>query len=83
MFRFIIEFFRDDAVRGGFGSFSFSQVVSIAILIGLVVFESLQKSGVVKPLPLDPYDPGVDLYRLGGPKHVEEPIVFQEDEDEE
>ncbi|MBR3038364.1 MAG: prolipoprotein diacylglyceryl transferase [Clostridia bacterium] len=83
VFRFIIEFFRDDAVRGGFGSFSFSQVVSIAILIGLVVFESLQKSGVVKPLPLDPYDPGVDLYRLGGPKHVEEPIVFQEDEDEE
>ena len=83
IFRFIIEFFRDDAVRGGIGSFSFSQIVSIAILIGLVAFESLEKAGVVKPLPLDPYDPGVDLYRLGRPKHVEEPIVFTEDDGDE
>ena len=36
-FRFLIEFFRDDAVRGGFGPFSFSQWVSLGILIGLAV----------------------------------------------
>ncbi len=80
VFRFIIEFFRDDAVRGGFGPFSFSQVVSLTILAGLVVFEILSKAGVIKPLPVDPYDPGVDLYRLGKPKDIEEPIVFEDDE---
>ncbi len=83
VFRFIIEYFRDDAVRGGFGPFSFSQVVSILILVGLVVFESLQRSGAIKPLPVDPYDPGVDLYRLFGRKRVEEPIVFAEDDEDE
>ena len=79
VFRFIIEFFRDDAVRGGFGSFSFSQIVSVLILVGLIVFEILEKNGAIRPLPLDPYDPGVDLYRLGGRRAVEEPIVFTED----
>ncbi len=82
IFRFIIEYFRDDAVRGGFGPFSFSQVVSILILFGLVLFELLQRSAVIKPLPLDPYDPGVDLYRLTRRKYVEEPILFADDEDE-
>ena len=36
-FRFLIEFWRDDAVRGGFGPFSFSQWVSVCILIGLAL----------------------------------------------
>lgn len=36
-FRFLIEFFRADAVRGGFGPLSFSQWVSLAILLGLIV----------------------------------------------
>ncbi len=36
-FRFVIEFFRDDAVRGGFGPLSFSQWVSLCILLGLIV----------------------------------------------
>ena len=36
-FRFVIEFFRGDAVRGGFGPLSFSQWVSLCILVGLTV----------------------------------------------
>lgn len=83
IFRFIIEFFRDDAVRGGFGPFSFSQVVSLVILAALLIFEILRKTGAIKPLPIDPYDPGVDLYRLGKPKTVEEPIVFDDSSDED
>ena len=77
VFRFIIEFFRGDAVRGGFGALSFSQVVSILIVVWLVVFLILKKAGVLKPLPVDPYDPGVDLYRLGK-QPIHEPIVFYE-----
>ena len=80
IFRFVIEFFRDDAVRGGFGAFSFSQVVSILILAGLVAFEILEKTAVIKPLPLDPYDPGVDLYRLGKRPPIEEPLIFSDDD---
>ena len=36
-FRFLIEFFRDDALRGGFGPLSFSQWVSLFVLTGLIV----------------------------------------------
>ena len=36
-FRFLIEFWRDDAVRGGFGPLSFSQWVSLCILLGLAI----------------------------------------------
>ena len=36
-FRFLVEFFRDDAIRGGFGPLSFSQWVSLGILLGLIV----------------------------------------------
>ena len=36
-FRFLIEFWRDDAARGGFGPLSFSQWVSVCILVGLIV----------------------------------------------
>ena len=82
VFRFIIEFFRGDAVRGGFGPLSFSQVVSLLILLWLIVFMILRKTGVIKPLPIDPYDPGVDLYRLGKPKAPQEPIVFYEGDDD-
>ncbi len=81
IFRFIIEFFRGDEVRGGFGPFSFSQVISLLILIWVAVFLLLKKIGMIKPLPVDPYDPGVDLYRLGKPKTVKEPIVFDERDD--
>ena len=79
IFRFVIEFFRGDAVRGGFGPLSFSQVVSLLILVWLAVFLILKRTGVVKPLPVDPYDPGVDYYRLGKPRTVAEPIVFDEE----
>ncbi len=82
-FRFVIEFFRADDVRGGFGPLSFSQVVSLLILLGVVIFQLLMERGVIKPLPVDPYDPGVDLYRLGKPKAVKEPIVFDEGDADE
>ena len=82
VFRFIIEFFRGDAVRGGFGALSFSQVVSILIVVWLIVFLILRKVSVIKPLPVDPYDPGVDMYRLGK-QPVMEPIVFYEGDTEE
>ena len=36
-FRFLIEFFRDDAVRGALGPLSFSQWVSVCILLGLAI----------------------------------------------
>ena len=36
-FRFLIEFWRDDAVRGGIGPLSFSQWVSACILVGLTI----------------------------------------------
>jgi len=68
-------------VRGGIGPFSFSQVISLLTLLGVAVFLILKKTGVIKPLPVDPYDPGVDLYRLGKPKTVREPIVFDEGDD--
>lgn len=42
IFRFFIEFWRDDAVRGGFGPLSFSQWVSVCILAGLIVRAILQ-----------------------------------------
>ncbi len=80
IFRFVIEFFRDDAIRGSFGPLSFSQVVSLLILFWVAACLILKKLGVLKPLPVDPYDPGVDLYRLGKPKPVNEPIVFDEGE---
>ena len=83
VFRFIIEFFRGDDVRGGFGPLSFSQVVSLLILLGVAVFLILKKTGVLKPLPVDPYDPGVDLYRLGKQRNIEEPIVFDEGGEDE
>ena len=83
IFRFIIEFFRGDAVRGGFGALSFSQVISLLILEGMLVFTILRKTNVVKPLPVDPYDPGVDFYRLGKPRTPVEPIVFYEGDTEE
>ncbi len=44
-FRFVIEFFRDDAVRGGFGPLSFSQWVSLCILLGLIVRACILRFG--------------------------------------
>ena len=37
LFRFLIEFWRADTVRGGFGPLSFSQWVSVCILLGLII----------------------------------------------
>ena len=42
-FRFLIELFRADAVRGGFGPLSFSQWVSLFILLGLVARAILRR----------------------------------------
>lgn len=64
LFRFVIEFFRGDEVRGGYGIFSFSQVVSLVILFGVVLFLLLRYKGFLKPAPPDPYDPEVDKYDL-------------------
>ena len=38
VFRFVIEFFRGDLVRGGIGVLSFSQIISILILIGTAIW---------------------------------------------
>ncbi|MBR0081708.1 MAG: prolipoprotein diacylglyceryl transferase [Clostridia bacterium] len=78
LFRFIIEFFRGDEVRGGYGPFAFSQVVSLAILLGVAVFLVLKRAGVIPPAPVDPYDPEVEKYALFTP--AGEPIEFAEPE---
>lgn len=77
-FRFVIEFFRDDAVRGGYGSLAFSQVVSLFILFGVALYGILKWKGILPPSPLDPYDPEIEKYDLFAP--VEESIVFAEDD---
>ena len=41
LFRFGIEFFRGDALRGGFGPLSFSQWVSLCVLLGLALRRAL------------------------------------------
>ena len=64
VFRFIIEFFRGDEVRGAYGIFSFSQVVSLFILFGVMLAWILKKKKIVKPLPPDPFDPEVERYDL-------------------
>lgn len=38
IFRFVIEFFRTDDVRGIIGFFSFGQLCSVAIFIGTIIF---------------------------------------------
>lgn len=63
-FRFCIESFRGDLVRGAIGTLSFSQVVSLAILLGVFVYCILVRTGAVKPLPNDPIDPDVERFRL-------------------
>lgn len=64
VFRFFIEFFRGDAVRGGFGVLSFSQAVSLAILAGLLIYNILLRIRWIAPLPADPYDPDVARFDL-------------------
>lgn len=63
-FRFVIEGFRGDAVRGGFGTLSFSQGVSLVIVLGMFLYCILARLDKLKPLPLDPYDPDVERFRL-------------------
>ncbi len=81
LFRFVIEFFRGDEVRGGYGVFSFSQVVSLLILFAIALVLLLRQKGILHPLPPDPYDPEVDAYDLFR-KPVEEPIVFLNEDDD-
>ena len=70
-FRFLIEFLRGDEVRGGYGAFSFSQVVSMFILFGVALAWLLRKKEILKPLPPDPYDPEVELYDIFAKKKNE------------
>ena len=82
VFRFIIEFFRGDEVRGGYGFLSFSQVVSLCILIGTAIHLILRKKGFIRTPPLDPYDPEVekfDLFAKPVPDTNDEGTVSQED----
>lgn len=81
-FRFLIEFFRGDEVRGGYGFFSFSQVVSLAILFGEALYLLLRKKGYLKDPPVDPYDPEVEKFDLFA-KPVSEPLMKEEDVQEE
>ena len=80
VFRFVIEFFRADDVRGGYGSLAFSQVVSLVILFFVALYLILRYKGVIRPAPVDPYDPEVDRFDLFG-RTTEEPIVFAEEEE--
>ena len=43
VFRFVIEFYRGDAVRGVFHGISFSQIVCIMVLVGLSVYYKNKK----------------------------------------
>lgn len=52
VFRFVIEFFRGDAVRGGIGPVSFSQIVSVGILAGLAVAYFVRKSKVKQEITI-------------------------------
>ena len=53
VFRYVIEFFRGDEVRGAVGPLSFSQLVSLLILLGVLIASVLRQKGVLKPLPED------------------------------
>ena len=64
VFRFLIEFFRGDEVRGGYGFLSFSQVVSLIILLFVAIYLLLRKKGYLRIPPVDPYDPEVEKFDL-------------------
>lgn len=64
LFRFVIEFFRGDEVRGGLWGLAFSQVVSLLILFAVALKLILRRKGVLPVPPPDPYDPEVDLFDL-------------------
>ena len=53
VFRYLIEFFRDDAVRGAIGPFSFSQLISLLILVGVLGVSLLRQKGLVRTPPPD------------------------------
>ena len=82
VFRFIIEFFRGDEVRGGYGFLSFSQAVSLVILLGTWIYLLLRKKGYIKTPPLDPYDPEVEKFDLFA-KPVSEPFVMEDSDGQE
>ena len=54
VFRFVIEFFRGDAARSHIGPLSFSQVISLLILLGVGVYLLLLRCRVLRPVPPDP-----------------------------
>ncbi len=53
VFRYVVEFFRDDAVRGALGPFSFSQLISLLILLGVLAVSMLRQRGAPKSPPED------------------------------
>lgn len=53
VFRYLIEFFRDDSVRGAIGPFSFSQLISLLILLGVLIVSTLRQKGAIKTPPED------------------------------
>ena len=73
VFRFVIEFFRGDDVRGGYGVLAFSQAVSLCILFFVALYWILRHRGVIPIPPLDPDDPEVDKYDLFAPVQPEPP----------
>ena len=79
VFRFFIEFFRGDEVRGRYGFLSFSQVVSLIILLSVAIYLLLRKKGYLRTPPIDPYDPEVEKFDLFA-KPLIEPIPEINDE---
>lgn len=54
-FRYIIEFFRGDGdIHGSVGIFSFAQLVSLLLLVGVWGYSVLVQKGKLKPLPPAP-----------------------------
>lgn len=47
MFRFVIEFYRDDSIRGVIGSFSFSQIISLITIICISIAFLQKKKGII------------------------------------
>ena len=54
VFRYVVEFFRGDTVRGAIGPFSFSQLISLLILLGVLLVSVLRGKGVLSTPPADP-----------------------------
>ena len=51
VFRFLLEFLRGDAVRGSLGPLSTSQVISLAVLAGVLLAELLHHRRNIRQRP--------------------------------